>query len=122
MSDEKQLLKTIDAETLLATPLEPVRFIVDGLLPPGLHILGGSPKVGKSWLMLWLCLKVATGESLWEFSTHRCSVLYLCLEDTYNRIQNRLFQITDTAPDNLHFAIVAKQIDTGLPRADRTVY
>lgn len=64
--------------------------------------------------MLWLCLKVATGEPLWEFPTCRCGVLYLCLEDTYNRIQNRLFQITDTAPDNLHFAIVANQIDTGL--------
>jgi len=52
-----------DAETLLATPLKPVPFIVDGLIPCGLHILAGSPKIGKSWLMLWLWLKVAAGES-----------------------------------------------------------
>ena len=107
-------LQTIDAETLLATPLKPVPFIVDGLIPCGLHILAGSPKIGKSWLVLWLCLKVATGEPVWEHQTNRCGVLYLCLEDTFNRIQNRLFEITDTAPANLHFAVMANQIGAGL--------
>lgn len=107
-------LKTIDAETLLATPLEPVRFVVDRLIPPGLNILGGYPKFGKSWLMLWLCLKVANGEPLWEFETQKCTALYLCLEDTFYRVQNRLFQITDEAPENLHFSIIAEQIGSGL--------
>ena len=107
-------LQTIDAETLLATPLKPVPFIVDGLIPCGLHILAGSPKIGKSWLMLWLCLKVAAGEPAWEHQANQCGVLYLCLEDTFNRIQNRLFEITDTAPSNLHFAVMANQIGSGL--------
>ena len=107
-------LQTIDAETLLATPLKPVPFIVDRLIPCGLHILAGSPKIGKSWLVLWLCLKVATGEEVWGYVTNRCGVLYLCLEDTFNRIQSRLFEITDTAPSNLHFAVMADQIGTGL--------
>lgn len=107
-------LQTIDAETLLATPLQPVPFIVDGLVPRGLHILAGSPKIGKSWLVLWLCLKVATGEPVWEHQANRCGVLYLCLEDTFNRIQNRLFEITDAAPANLHFAVMANQIGAGL--------
>ncbi len=107
-------LQTIDAETLLATPLKPVPFIVDGLIPCGLHILAGSPKIGKSWLMLWLCLKVAVGEPVWERTTNHCGVLYLCLEDTFNRIQNWLFEVTDTAPSNLHFAVMADQIGTGL--------
>ncbi|MEM5769269.1 MAG: AAA family ATPase, partial [Bacillota bacterium] len=107
-------LQTIDAETLLATPLKPVPFIVNGLVPRGLHILAGSPKIGKSWLVLWLCLKVATGEPVWEHQGNRCGVLYLCLEDTFNRIQNRLFEITDSAPANLHFAVMANQIGAGL--------
>jgi hypothetical protein len=107
-------LQTIDAETLLATPLKPVPFIVDGLVPRGLHILAGSPKIGKSWLVLWLCLKVATGEAVWERKVNRCGVLYLCLEDTFNRIQNRLFEIADTAPGKLHFAVMADQIGAGL--------
>lgn len=107
-------LQTIDAETLLATPLKPVPLIVDGLIPCGLHILAGSPKIGKSWLVLWLCLKVAIGESVWDRPAYRCGVLYLCLEDTFNRIQNRLFEIADTAPSNLYFAVMADQIGTGL--------
>ena len=107
-------LRTVDAETLLATPLKPVPFIVDGLIPQGLHILAGSPKIGKSWLVLWFCLKVSDGEPVWERTVNRCGVLYLCLEDTYNRIQNRLFEITDTAPANLHFAVMADMLGSGL--------
>jgi hypothetical protein len=107
-------LKTIDAETLLATPLQPVHFLVDRLLPPGLHLLAGAPKIGKSWLMMQLCLKVATGIPLFEFQTLQSDVLYLCLEDTLHRIQSRLFRVTDTAPENLHFAIMADSLDNGL--------
>ena len=43
-------LNTIDAEKLLATPLPPMKYYVDGILPQGLSILAGSPKAGKSWL------------------------------------------------------------------------
>ena len=67
-------LRTIDAETLLATPLRPVPFIVDGLIPRGLHLLAGSPKIGKSWLVLWLCLRVAEGEPMWGRTVNRCGV------------------------------------------------
>ena len=44
-----EMLKTVDAETLLTTLLPSTRFIVDRLLPQGLHILAGAPKIGKSW-------------------------------------------------------------------------
>ena len=109
-----QQLQTIDADTLLSTTLPPTRFIIDRLLPQGLHILAGAPKVGKSWLALWLCLQVAQGTSVWDFPTHRGTVLYLCLEDSLTRIQSRLFQITDDAPEALHFATIAAGIGEGL--------
>ena len=57
-----QKLKTVDADTLLSTPLPANQFVVERLLPQGLHILAGASKVGKSWLALWLCLCVAKGE------------------------------------------------------------
>lgn len=107
-------LETIDADTLLSTPLPATRFVVDCLLPEGLHILAGAPKIGKSWLALWLCLCVAKGEPVWDFATAKGSVLYLCLEDSLTRIQNRLFQITEDAPDSLHFATLAGSIGGGL--------
>lgn len=39
-----QKLSTINAEELLSFPLPPIRFIIDGLLPQGLHILAGAPE------------------------------------------------------------------------------
>jgi replicative DNA helicase len=107
-------LETMDAETLMTTPLEQLKFIVEGLIPQGLHILAGSPKIGKSWLSLWICLQVAKGEKVWSFETRKSEVVYLCLEDSFARIQNRLFEITDDAPSNLHFAIMSDTIGNGL--------
>ncbi len=107
-------LDTMDAETLMTTPMEPLKFIVSGLLPQGLHVLAGSPKIGKSWLALWICLQVAKGESVWGFATNKSDVLYLCLEDSFARIQSRLFEITDEAPPILHFAIMSDAIGSGL--------
>lgn len=109
-----QKLSTIDADTLLSTPLPATRFIVNSLLPEGLHLLAGAPKTGKSWLALWICLCVSKGEPMWELPTAQGTVLYLCLEDSYARIQNRLFQITDDAPGALHFANLSGRIGGGL--------
>lgn len=107
-------LETMDAETLMTTPMQPLKFIVQGLIPQGLHVLAGSPKIGKSWLALWICLQVAKGEKVWEFETTQSEVLYLCLEDSFARIQSRLFEITDEAPPTLHFAIMSDSIGSGL--------
>lgn len=107
-------LKTVDADTLLSTPISKTLFVVDGLIPQGLSVLSGSSKIGKSWLMLWLGIQVARGQPVWEFQTHKCDVLYLCLEDTYARIQSRLYQITDEAPPELRIATTSFQIGNGL--------
>ena len=107
-------LQTLDAETLMSTPLPSLRFVVDRLLPQGLHILAGAPKIGKSWLALSLCLCVAKGEPVWGFPSAKGSVLYLCLEDNYARIQRRLFELTEDAPAALHLATFSESIGTGL--------
>ena len=54
-------LETMTAEQLQSAPYSPVAFLVNELIPEGLHILAGAPKIGKSWLALWLCLCVAQG-------------------------------------------------------------
>lgn len=91
-------LQTISGEALMSQPLQPMNFVVDTLLSQGLHILAGSPKAGKSWLALWLAVTVARGEEVWKMSVKQGTTLYLCLEDSQLRIQNRLFDITDDAP------------------------
>lgn len=45
-------LTYMDGETLMNTVLPPIRFVISQLLPHGLHVLAGAPKVGKSWLSL----------------------------------------------------------------------
>ena len=47
-------LKTVDAETLQATPMNKTMFIVQDLIAQGVNVLSGASKIGKSWLMLWL--------------------------------------------------------------------
>lgn len=107
-------LQTIDANTLQSVDYEPISFLVEDLLLPGLHLLAGAPKIGKSWLALWLCLQVAQGQPLWNFSTRPCEVLYLCLEDSFQRIQSRLFDLTEDAPSTPHFAVMSEQLHNGL--------
>lgn len=107
-------LNTIDGAFLMSQPLRPPNFVVDMLLSQGLHILAGSPKVGKSWLALWLAVTVAKGEPVWNMTTKQGATLYLCLEDSVLRIQNRLFEITEDAPDSVHFCTECAPIGQGL--------
>ena len=72
-------LKTVDAETLLSTPMSKTMFIVDGLISQGVNVISGASKIGKSWLMLWLGLHVAQGNSIWGLPTLQCDVLYRCV-------------------------------------------
>lgn len=112
--NSKNYFQTIDSETLMSTSIEPINFIVQGFIPQGLHILAGSAKIGKSWLVLWMCLQVAKGEKVWKFETTQGTVLYLCLEDSLARIQNRLFDITEDAHPALHFSTMANTLGDGL--------
>ena len=107
-------LKTIDARTLADAVLEPPGYAVKYLLVQGLHILAGAPKTGKSWLALWLCQQVAGGEKVWGYPTQQGTVLYLCLEDGYHRLQDRLLDITEDPSENLYLATHAGTLADGL--------
>lgn len=47
-------IETITAKKLYDMKLPPIRFVVEGLLPQGLHVFAGPPKIGKSWLLMQL--------------------------------------------------------------------
>lgn len=99
----KKRFNTIDGETLMTMPLKPLEFVIENLLSNGLHVLAGSPKVGKSWLALWLAVTVSKGEEIWGNKVKQGDTLYLCFEDSQIRIQNRLFEITDEASSAVNF-------------------
>jgi predicted ATP-dependent serine protease len=64
VSADNQASKTwrdglITAAELQTKQFKPVRIILPRLIPEGVTILAGKPKVGKSWLALDVCLAVA---------------------------------------------------------------
>ena len=107
MNNEPNNLTVIDGETLMDTRLPPRSFCIQTLLPEGISMLGGAPKIGKSWMVLDIGVRVAKGQPIWNLTTQKGTVLYLALEDTFSRLQERLCKLTDEAPSNLFFAIAS---------------
>ena len=111
-----KLPKVISAEDLLSTPIPPTKWIIPGLLPAGLALFAGPSKAGKSWLTLWLCLQVAQGKPVWGREVEPRTVLYLSLEDTLNRLQERLFRLvgSEDTPERLILQTECQSIGQGL--------
>ena len=89
--------------------------VIDGLLYSGTYLFAGAPKVGKSFFMAQLAYHISTGQKLWDYDVRQGTVLYLALEDDYQRLQermSRMFGVEGT--DSLHFAVYAKQLGAGL--------
>lgn len=112
----KPTLDTITAADLQQKDLPPIKFIVDKLLSVGLNILASPPKYGKSWMVLALCLAVASGGRFLGYMTNQCGCLYLALEDSQRRLKTRMNKLLagKPAPAGFHFATTASPIDGGL--------
>ncbi len=80
----------IGADELMAAPLPPPNWIVNGLIPEGLTLIVGKPKVGKSWFALDIAVAVATGGAVLGKQTETGDVLFLALEDNTRRMQTRI--------------------------------
>lgn len=109
-------LDTITAADLQKKDLPPIKFIVDRLITVGLSILASPPKYGKSWMVLALCLAVASGGRFLGYTTNQCGCLYLALEDSQRRLKTRMNKLLagKPAPAGFHFATTASPIDGGL--------
>ncbi|WP_053057662.1 AAA family ATPase [Rubrobacter aplysinae] len=107
---------TFSAVGLMAMDLPPVQWCVPGLLPEGVTILAGKPKLGKSWLSLNLALAVASGGlALGARQVERGECLYMALEDNQRRLQKRLSKLLggDDPPGGLHMATSWRTMDDG---------
>lgn len=67
-----------------------INYVVEGLLPVGLTVFTGREKIGKSFLLLQLAGSICNGESFMEHEVEKSEVLYLALEDTDARLNNRM--------------------------------
>lgn len=113
---EKKKLKTISARELQDKDIPPIDFVIDNFLPQGLGMLVAAPKVGKSWLVLDMCLAVAIGLEFLGHGTNQCECLYLALEDSERRLKDRMNKILKgrRAPEGFHYATSASDIANGL--------
>lgn len=77
-------------QELLATDFPEPPWVVPDLLPVGLGILAGRPKIGKSWLALQLAIAIGSGGRFLDIPVDKAPVLYLALEDSPRRLKSRL--------------------------------
>lgn len=93
---------------------DPPRWAIPGVLPSGLTILAGRPKLGKSWLALGWALDIARGSPvLGKILSTPGDTLYLALEDGPRRMQERMALMLGDAPWPAGITIV-----TEWPRLD----
>lgn len=96
------------ADALYRAEFPAARWAVPDLIPEGLTVLTGAPKVGKSWICLALGLAVATGgKALDVIPVEQGEALYLALEDTPRRMQSRLQRVLGEGepPPALHIHV-----------------
>jgi hypothetical protein len=115
--------KTLGLETYTAAELAAMTFqepvwVIPTILPVGLAILAGNPKIGKSWLALGWGLAVAAGGRVFGgIEVERAEVLYAALEDRQLRMQERIKTLLgpeDRAPDRLIITHTLPRVHEGL--------
>jgi hypothetical protein len=107
--------KTLTAAELLGLELPPIRWSVQGLLPEGVTLLAGKPKLGKSWMALGIAIAISIGGvALGARPVEIGDVLYMALEDNYRRLRKRLGKlVTGEVPERLHIATEWPRMDEG---------
>ena len=104
MLDLENYVPEIPANKLMEMDFPPAEFVVQGLLPKGLAILSGAPKLGKSWMVLDLCIHISTGEPFWGMEVQQGTVWYISYEDQDRRLSERLACLALDGPENLHLS------------------
>ena len=106
-------LDAVNANELMDMEFQPTGWLIEKLLGKGVYILAGASKIGKSWLVLWLADRVSKGEPVWDFKTQQSGVLYVSLEDTAQRIQRRLSEVTGGEAEGVWIATEAELLGSG---------
>ena len=120
---------TTTVAEVMARDIPPARWAVRDLVPEGVSLLVGAPKVGKSWLGLQFGMCIADGSPLWHGREPEAAgdVLMLALEDNDRRIQARAGKLLDARTDvdehghparkpdcaRLHYATTWPRMDAG---------
>ena len=112
-------LETISAEEFSKIEYPPIKFLVQDILPEGLSILGGSPKIGKTFFALNLALSIANGDTtLGSLQTEKTGVAYFAVDEKDQYVQDKFnnireFQKKYDIPENLEFGFKMNRLSEG---------
>ncbi|MDR1903918.1 MAG: helicase RepA family protein [Treponema sp.] len=109
LSEQTGRSEIYTARKLLESEFENTEFIIDKMLPVGMTLLIGAPKIGKSWLLLLLaeCITLVFpifGHTIFR----RMPVLYYTLEDSVRRCKYRLNKLKSSWNEELYFSETAR--------------
>lgn len=111
---KREMRPWVTATEIEAATYKVPQFAVPGLIPVGLTILAGRPKIGKSWLALSIADCISRGvPAIGNIELTAGPVLYLALEDTQRRLQGRLRAVRQGAQPSVRLALA-----TSWPRLD----
>jgi RecA-family ATPase len=114
---ERSGIQTFTAHELQKMDFPPIRYAIKDYVPEGLTLLGGKPKIGKSWMSVDFAMAVAKGgRALGSIPCERGTVLYCALEDNKRRLQRRMrhrYGDESTWPRTFHFTTQMRRLDEG---------
>ena len=83
-------LASWSADELLTMEFPELDWVVPEYIPEGFTVLGGRPKIGKSWLAMQIAQAVGMGGKVFGHDVKQGHVLYLALEDNPRRLARRM--------------------------------
>lgn len=84
-----QPIRVFTIKDILNMETNEPNWIIKDLMPIGLTLCAGAPKIGKSWLALQIAKSITSGEYVLDEPTQRGAILYLALEDNPRRLKER---------------------------------
>jgi hypothetical protein len=106
-----KLLRDLQSEAL-----PDMKWAIPDIVPEGVTLLCGKPKLGKSWLLLSLLISVASGGvALGNVAVEQGEVLYISLEDKQKRLQKRtnILNQHQAVSDTFYYATEWSRLNEG---------
>jgi hypothetical protein len=116
VNSKRPKVEMYTAADLVEMTLSEPKWAVQGIVPEGLTILAGKPKLGKSWAALNMAVAISGNKLVFGSApADKGDVLYLALEDNPRRLKARLEKVLGSVRDASPRLILA----TRWPRQDK---
>lgn len=104
----------ITGDALMVKEFPPLVWAVDGILPQGVCLFAAPPKAGKSFIAVDVAVAVACGgKALGRLDVTQGDVLYIGLEDSERRLQDRILTLCEGVIPECIDRIEWQTIDSG---------